>query len=283
MRKKRIVAKPFLFQMERFISDEERNISFPLWFNDSLIRHYRIETLVRKSMGKNSDGELELKAEKKYFFNQHGNLIAVHSKKYYENEIVENVTFRYLDIIDDVGFAHVEIIDSLHLEDGLYGYVRYEKETYNDQILVYVNSTTGDYLFHVIDESAWGTVSVDSLLAPTPEDVIVYGTPKRPEKKFQVYNIVTEKNVVTYTYLRRQDAIGTVTKENYPFYYKRDLNYSAKGNCIGFVDSTFSGNKYLNRSVSRFTFSNQGLPLSLTHKGTRETDFEQFEYIFYAD
>lgn len=279
-KKKTVKVQPFVFRMNYFLAADEQNISFPLWFNDSIVQKHKIREVYQKSFGPNPEGEQVLQMERVFSFDEHGALKTVQRKRYYENFMVENVTFTLKGVKDLLGHRVVEITDSLHPKKTV-EYERYEKNLYSKGYAAFRNSETGDYLFYISDMNLRNTVAVDSLFQPTHRDIIVYGTPAHPVKKFSVENIVKEHNVVKYAYFEKSSNVKSVKKENYPFYVSSSVTVDKKGNCTGYIDSTFSADKYLNRTVSTFEFGNHRLPVKLKHNGMRKGHHEIFEYRYY--
>ena len=194
--------------------------------------------------------------------------------------VVENVTFRYSTVYDEKGYALMEITDSMNLDDAN-KYENYSKELYNKDYGVYNSTLTGDYLFCILNDKLCEIVSVDSLFTPTPTDIIQYGSHLKPNKRFQVENLVNEKNVVTFEYYKGSNQLKSVASENYPFYNKKHVTVDKDGNCSGYVDSIFSADAYLNRTVSTFNLDSKRLPNKLVHKGMRSSNYELFEYEYY--
>lgn len=273
-------VRPDIFRMNYFTSEGEKNVSFPVWFNDSIIQKAKIKTLLHNSYGNDANGQAEMKVARIFQFDEQGTLKSFQRKKFYENVVVENVTFKYTDVRDNMGYAPVEIIDSLHPnEKG--NYELYLKEQYNKEYIVYSNSISGDYLFCILDRKLWGAVSVDSLFNPTPNDFIQYGSPYRPRKKFQIEKLVNEKNVTSYRYFEGTSSFKRIASDTYPFYLKKSPIVGKNGRWEGYIDSTFSSESYLNRTVSTCKRNQEELPAKLIHKGMRSGSFEVFEYEFY--
>ena len=279
-RSEKTTMQPFVFRMNYFLADGERDVSFPVWFNDTLIQQNRIKTLIHRTMLETDTKNNEMRAIRIFRFDEQGRLLVVQRKKFYENVLVENVTFKYNGVIDEKGFASVEIIDSMNPNE-VSKYNNYDKELYHKEYIVYNHAVSGDYFFCVLDENLYEIVSVDSLFNPTPRDVIQYGGPKKPIRRFQVENLVNEKNVTVYRYFNGSDLLRRVEFDNYPFYVKKEVSVSKSGLCSGYVDSTFSEGKYLNRTVSKFSFNKDQLPVKLVHRGMKSGQFELFEYEYY--
>ena len=290
--KKKEKHSPFVFNLQHYFSDNEFNVSFPIWFNDSLIKLNHIESITRSIYLSGNDAEEEFtspKEVKTYFFNEEGELLSIQVQQFYENIEVANVAFDYLSPKDENGFSTVERRrDKKNPEDEFHDhYVIYEKEDYTENFLVYTNEQTGNYLFYLLKRKNWGAVSVDSILQPTPDDIITLGTTFYPKKTYQVENTVNEFNVVKYTYDKTNRFIKEVLYNDYPFRKKRTILYNQYGVCNGYVDSTFTDDKFLKRRESKFEFDKK-LPVTLKHLNhsldtlTGFSQLEKFEYSYFT-
>ena len=290
--KKKDKFQPFIFNMQHYFSDNEQNLSFPIWFDDSIIKERGIEKIVRRVFIGEFEEENETASPKEiktYWFNKDGQLLTIQVEQFYENVQVSDIIFDYLSPKDEHGFSTVQRrrdrsvpIDELAEES----FRIYEKESYNDKFLVYTNDVSGDYLFYLLKKKDWGVVAVDSILNPTPKDIIVLGTTMRPTKIYQVENTVNELNDVKYKYDKSSQHIQSIVYNEYPFHRKRSILYNKKGVCYGFIDSTFTDDKFLKRDVSKFVVES-ALPSRLNH-GKQQVDkltgifqYEEFDYEFY--
>ena len=283
------ISKDFVFEMQHFFSESEENMSFPIWFDDSLVRENKIKDIHRKIFNLNGkvDDFASLKAEKRYSFDDKGQLKSIQIIEYYEGQKISDVTFTYSGVKDTHGFQKVTMNKTNVSDIELTGYEFYEMEQTASNFMAYVNTENGNYLFFLPNEKHWGALSVDSILGPTGEDFVVYGTPKRPSKRYHVVNRVNEFDVKTIDYANNTNNPTEIKFEREPFDYKRTVEYNKKGDCIGFVDSTFSMDRYLMRKHSRFTFENNQLPTRVTHTSARTKDneknfqIETFDYTHY--
>ncbi len=289
--------KDFVLEMQHFFSDSEDNMSFPVWFEDSLIRTCGVKTVHRKiyNLNEEMDDLGALKAERIYEFDENGKIVRVQIKEYYEGQKVSDVTFSYSGVKDENGFQNVKMTRANDVNEELTGYQMYDLAQSATNFLAYSNRENGNYLFFLPNERHWGALSVDSILGPNPEDVIVYGTPTAPFKRFHVVNRVNEFDVRAIDYTKKslksdgnQGLNPTEIRfELEPFDYKRNIEYNKNGNCIGFVDSTFSMEHYLMRRQSKFTMNKQHLPARVVHtsartnKNDKNTQIETFDYIYY--
>jgi len=272
---------PSLFKTRYFIGGDNLNYSFPIWFNDSIITQKKIKTITHRwySGFQEDESDASVYRLRRYSFDESGNLLQVDQQRFYENTQVENVTFQYKGAPDEMGYAELKTIDSLN-EEAPVEYTTYSKEVYNDRYAVYQNDNTGDFLFCMLHKKLQGIVAVDSLFGPTPEDIIQYGLPYKPYRSYQIENFVKEKNVVRYRYFPSSE-LAYRKSEKYPFSNKVYVTVGKDGICTGFIDSTFSAEEYLNRTVSTFSYDAENLPTKLTHNGMREGNFETFEYSFF--
>ncbi len=274
--------KSSLFRTDYFMQGDELNFSFPVWFNDSIVSKQKIKTIEHKwyfkAKGAESTGVLQ--KLRRYNFDESGTLLSVQQQRFYENMEVENITFKYTDAPDRMGFAPLETIYSLHPDEAV-EYTTYSKDTYEDAYAVYENDHTGDFLFCLLKKKYQGIVVVDSLFGPTPDDIIQYGKPGKPYKRYQIENLVEEKNVSRFKYFKESSEMRYRKIQNYPFSNKTYVSVAKNGTCTGFIDSTFSADEYLNRTVSTFSYNKRNLPERLTHKGMRNGKYETFEYSFY--
>lgn len=283
-KRKVVKVQPFLFRTNYFLSSDAHSFSFPVWFNDSLVVKNRIQTIVHtwytQPIDEGNDGTIN--QIRRYSFDEKGTLLEVQQKRFYENIVVENLTFRYSAKRDEMGFAPMSIIDSLHTPVD-HEYTTYSKEEYQDAYAVYQNDENGDFLFCLLKKQFQGILSVDSLFSPTPDDLVQYGSPEKPYRRYQIENIVEEKKVTRYKYFDGSTQVKECVTDNYPFLNKTRFLINKKGHFTGYIDSTFSTDEYLNRTVSTFAYDSKDLPSKLIHKGMRAGNFETFTYTFFGE
>lgn len=305
--KKKKIFQPSLINLNTLLSEDENEVSFPTWFNDSLIKAHKIRKITRKSFVRNGEGKNEIKGVsstvpreiREYYFDEKGNLIQLNVHNYYDDREIGSVLFSYSGIKDHYGFSKVKRNtfvskttvpfsdngESLDPEVRELDFKMHEKRKDYNKCLVYQDIETGDYLFFIPRKKYWGPMSVDSILRPNPKDLVVWGTPKHPIKKYQVSNKVNEKNVRSYEYQKSNYKISqTHVRKDYPFVYKRDFIYSKKGYCNEFIDSTFSEEIYVTRVISEIQYNKKNEPIRIIHRKenpSNETEFfslETFEY-----
>lgn len=277
-----INKKETLFNWSCFFNDSEMNVSFPIWFNDSLVKLNNIKTITRKIYASfQKDDVFSLPKElKKYTFNKKGNLIELHVAQYYENMMVGAVTFKYFDIKDKMGYSHVEKVKNKHPNiESIDDYVIHKKIIYTNKYLFY-SSEENHMIYFMLDKKNWGALSIDSVLNPSPDDIVILGSPKMPHKKFQVENLVNESNVIEMSY-NSSAMISKTSFEKYPFYVYRDMEYDKNGVCTGYIDSTFNSDQYLMHYRTKFIYNETSLPIVIQKRTEDKKGYVEYEKIEY--
>ncbi len=304
-KEKKVYPVSFL-NLNTLLTDDENDVSFPIWYNDSIIRAHGISKITRKSFLQDTD-DIEGKAvisstvprEIREFYFVSGNLIQLNVHNYYDDREIGSILFSYSGIKDFFGFTLVERNtfvsktdkpftdeESLDPEERELDYrIHVKRKNYN-KCLVYQDMETGDYLFYIPRKKFWGVMSVDSMLAPNPQDHIVLGTPRFPFKKYQVSNKVNESNIRLYTYQdKHRKVIKNWVKKDYPFDLKRDFLYTKKGICKGYIDSTFSEEIFVTRNISEIQYNKLQEPIRIIHRKENSSkeiklfSVEIFEYV----
>ncbi len=280
--------KSFIFNMTHSFSENEKNMSFPIWFDEEIIRKKNIKSIRRKifpSGNKNNPEELNPKEKKTYFFDTDGSLKRIHIQQFYEYITVADLNFEYKVLRDEYGFSPVRIVydKNENNNEAIDQFLIYDKIEYQQNYLVYQNAKSGDYRFYMLKKEYWGTLSVDSIFDPNPQDMITFGSPILPKKEYYVENKVNESNINLFHYSSKNMPMKVRT-EKFPFQYKRSIIYNKEGNCSGFIDSTFSNDEFLTRLNSSFVF-HDSLPIELIHESKSKNKLfiqvETFEYDFF--
>lgn len=265
-------------------SEGERIISFPVLFNDSIVKHRGIKSIERvfyyaSSDSTESEGQ-DITPEKKisYSFDKNGLLKEMVIGNFYDNRIISTIQINYTEHQLQTGYAKVKLKEQLYTEDFPYHEFKQLKNTKN--LIHFENIHTKNQLFVVPDAKNWKSLIIDTLCHPGRNDIIVWGSLKHPEKIYQVRNLVEESNVRSFTY--KGGVLNHIEWTDDPFKIHRTFRFNKSGNCIGFVDSTFSMGGFVAAANFKFELKDN-LPVSVTKEllsGTsRRTIFrETFEY-----
>lgn len=288
---------PLFFQEE--IASQ---LNFPFWFSDSLVREYGIETLTWTVYGSTElDEENDPQQEGAqrtttvYTFDRNGMLIGLERKHFSEGLTIS--TSRYaISPTGGKGYCPIKRVMPLGLSaEGIdpggpatepFSFLR--QVTNRSRILQYDDDLT-DVRYHFFPEKKYrGPLSIDSIGHPGSADWIIWGTPVRPEKRYQVRNTVTESHVTHYRYVQGNYP-SKITWSDYPFTQKRYFSYSKSGIFTGFIDSTFIDDSFITRNVTWFDLDKHNSPVQITHRkghadaGTNYQTVEKIRYTYFSN
>jgi hypothetical protein len=298
LKKHKINYQPSLLHLPTLLTEEENDASFPIWFNDSIIQEMGITKIIRKAYPRNKETDsTSLSVENRiprevrtYYFYPNGNLKKLEVESYYDDRPISLTTFTYNILVDSIGYnlpmkkttyfnqtkkeIEEEFVDpeKRNLDFRLHQFTKKEKDYYS-----YQDVETGDFVYFLINEKLWKPLSVDILLRPTRNDLIVFGSSYNPIKKYQVYNKVTEKNVKHYTFQKKsKETPNYWVKSDYPFENKRSFTYNNSGYCSGYIDSTFSDHQFVTKTWTEIIENDKRLPKMLIHKKTHKANTNIF-------
>lgn len=279
-----------LFNLTSMYSDAEQNVSFPVWFNDSIVREHQIAEITRlvydvSSLDTSENLIMLPKKKYTYQFQRDGSLKQLIVSNFYDDKIISSIKIVFSKFDPKTGYAITKINDELEYDHKEFPFVRYNQISHKNQVGVYQNSETETNLFIVSDPKLSKPLAIDTLCNPTPEDIIVLGSFQFPTKKYSVQNLVEEMNVRTFNY--KNDNLISIDWKDDPFTISRTFHYSKKGICTGFDDVTNSMGAY----VSSYHFSieeKDGLPKRVTKSLKRDKSKyillqEDFEYGFFEN
>ncbi len=287
-RKNKQESHASLIRLSHYFSELEDEVSFPVWFNDSLVRKHKIKRLIRKTYSLNQDStQLEFpKSIQTYDFEPTGAVAKYTIAQFYENVEVSCFTFTYPKQADEYGFAPVTTTMSEEMRSRS-RFKIFNKEDYSPNFLVYENELDGTFLMCMLKEKLFGPLSVDSILKPSSFDYVVLGSPKDFQKKYQVENMVNERNVTALFRDRKTKNLNKIHFEKSPFFYHRTVQYDKTGVCQGFIDSTFSIDRFISARKSFWILDEAEKPVKMIHKTNtpknelQNTQIETFEYEYY--
>ncbi len=266
----------FLFRMQLLFNETENFMSFPIWFDDSVIRSHRISHLTREifhisinNADEALDEDLDLREKRDYFFDRNGAIDSLRIVYFFDDRPIGSVKYLYQSEPDKNGFcARFNRVINI---PGDFGMVQSEIPFHSFTQLVsgkkhlsFADMENGVKYHYMVNKKYHGPLSVDSVIHPGADDIIFLGTPIKPMKRYSVINKVHERNIHNYVY--ENDQIKTISREEYPFNIRRTISYDDEGICTGFIDSTFSENIFLTRSKAEFTLNDKKLPMQLLRK-----------------
>lgn len=267
-------------------------LNFPFWFNDSIIRTQHIRTITWTVYGTTQmDDENEKqdddypKTKTIFTFNENGQLIHLQRNDYSEGLTISSGKYTIIPTTQPV-YSQVKRVQPLDLgnDESVEAFSFLRPVRTNPRILQY-DDDYADVRYHFFPvKKFWGALSIDSIGHPGNSDWVILGTPLKPEKRYQVTNTVTERNVTHYEYLH-DNYPKMITWSDYPFTQKRTFTYSKSGIFTGYIDSTFIDQEFVTRTTSRFGFDSQKRPARIVHEkghASAEHNYETIEKISYS-
>lgn len=277
-----------LLNLSSIYSEAEQNVSFPIWFNDSVVRERNISEISRLVYDVSSLDTTEnlMTLPKKrytYQFQKDGTMKQMIVSNYYDNKIISTIKIVFSKFDFETGYAITKINDELEYDHKEFPFVRYTQLTNNHSLSVFQNTESESRLFIVSNPKLGKPLSIDTLCNPNPEDIIVIGSYRYPSKKYSVQNIVEELNVRTFNY--EHENLISFNWKDAPFEVIRTFEYAKDGHCVGFKDNTNSMGAF----VSAYNFQievKEGLPNQVIKSIQRDKSKfillrEDFEYLFF--
>lgn len=284
---KKVNLSESLLNLHLMYSDAEQNISFPIWFNDSIIKAQGILKIKRSLMDENDSTSTEFlvdmpKRNYEYLFGKSGELKQMLVSNFYDNKIISTIKVVFSKHSSFSGFAHTSINDELDYDHKEFPFLQMKELSSKNECTVFKDLDSENRLFIVRNENLWKPLSIDTLCKPNASDILILGDYRNPTKKYKVKNIVEETDVRNYT--SKNNRLESMEWKDAPFEIKRSFEYAHSGQCIGFIDSTFSMSNFVSAMYYRIELKNN-LPISITRSVFRDTKEivlfkEIFEYEF---
>ncbi|MBU2019928.1 MAG: hypothetical protein KJ941_09810 [Bacteroidetes bacterium] len=295
------VRPPSLIHYQMLYSDMEREISFPLWFNDSLIEAHRIRSITRSIYPRQKgdsliDTALAVPREQwTYLFKTNGRLERIYHRTFYDDRLISMFLFRYLKKTDGNNFSQVQMDSLVRFEQNKTKpvtldrtedmYRMYTQKMSNQEFSSFQNKESRDVLFLLHSRKKRNPLDIEKLLHPLPYDRIIIGDLPFPEKIYSVENRVKEKRVRSFSYVNK--SIERVVVNDFPFRMVRSFSYDTLGYCTGYLDSLFGDDTFLTKTKTEFILNQFKAPNSVIHfKQNQESSsgfsfVENFQYELY--
>lgn len=279
--------EPTLINYSSLLTEEENYISFPNWYNDSIISSHDIFKIIRKSYTRMNELENETNVNKsfvpreikEYKFLPNGSISELIIRNFYDEKEIGSHVFTYHGQKDRNGYYESSLLHYFNSElktnqdDELFSddnqpniYKIYDKIKQTPAFYQYQEKELGDFLYYILKPKYWGALSVDSLVSPNPKDEVVLGRQYHFKKKYQVTNIINEYNVRIFNYDKvAPKKITNWIKKDYPFEHKRDFIYYGNGLCYSYIDSIFSNEEFVTRTISTIKYNKKKEPVRITH------------------
>ncbi len=265
-----------------WISELQEYYNFPNWFDDSLIAANGIHEIQQKEyFVKYGDiKEVDLKDLSPdevitYYFDDSGKVISVKKEEFNNLVLYKKKMIQYESKSFDSTFYFSSYQSKSEMPTDLIpeGYKapndnQYVKDNQNSNYTSFYNSESDKYLFFITNKSHISPIAIDTMLSPSPKDIIVISNFLFPEKIYSVENKVLESNVLEFKYDRFKNLI------HYSYRQKSSrvesaVVYNQKGFLIGFKNDVFNGNDLVKTQMMSLSINKIGQPLMMyenTHK-----------------
>ena len=235
--KKAIVVSEPLLNLHLMYSEAEQNISFPIWFNDSIIKARGIQKIKRSLVDENKANSTENlgnipKRNHEYNFGKNGELKQLLVSNYYDNKIISTIKVVFSKHAS-TGFAFTSVNDELDYDHKEFPFLQMKEVKSGNNCSIYKDIHSDDRLFIVKNEKHWKPLTIDTLCKPNASDIIILGEYRRPTKKYKVKNIVEETDVRTYS--SNSGRLEHIEWKDNPFEIKRSFVYLKYGQIKGFI------------------------------------------------
>lgn len=282
---KKLKAFPTLLNFNSCFTSAEKELSFPVWFNDSILLAHGVKEIIRTNLiSEEGSEDEELRQRRVYTYDKKGNLTKLVIEEYYEGSLINSSEFHYKGSKDEFGFAEVK---RQAKQTEYPDHNRIYTKSYFENYLSYTGEDHDQRLYFLPDSKHWKALTIDSMLRPDETDFIVYGTPDHRLRQFRIANKIEESDITEFLLDASDKVIVEMKIDNYPFATKRTYNYGESDKCIGFLDSLFSGDKFLNSVKTTISYQKAVLPITVYHRHLNisgeliYTETEQFSYAFY--
>ena len=283
-----------LFNLNNLFSEDEKTLSFPIWFNDSIVKANNISVIHRKTFDVkniNKSTDSILNEEKIYSFFEDGLLARLTINNYYDLQKISSYNVQYENKRDQFGYQFARLTPHLlnmnEMNEDEYAYKLYNRIESSNTFYAYKIQNENKHIYIIDNPLLHGALKVDSLVKPNPHDAIILGNTFYPLKKYKVKNLLKEIESHTYEYSKdNPKQILTITRKKYPFLSKRDFIYSDNGFVNQYIDSIFSDQFYVSRTVSTIQYNLDKIPVKVMHQkenqlgDTLVNSFETFSYTF---
>lgn len=252
--------KPFVFNLQNMWTDLEERVSFPNWFNDSIIQSQQIGAIHRSIYEKpaslkdeNYPDSIYLKEKISYYFYPNGHIKCLSITSYVEGEKIGTATFNYGNTKDKFGYNFANLSDSFSINSKLLqNHFQIDSLLYSHaDYLNFVENESENHLYVVLNNKNIDALMIDSILKPNFSDWIMQGNPRKPAKLYRLKNKVNQLQVRNFSYSEHNNQFSSSVKEHFPFETRRMLSF--KNNCcFGFSDSVYSNSQFLYHTKYNF-------------------------------
>lgn len=256
-----------------FNPDGMQNISFPIWFNDSIVKGKNIKRihLSINDLGPQDDSTFQDTIPSKFydigFSNERLNIVYV--KEFSQEIAIEEQWFKYRHDKDSLGYSLPDITNNVIYDENDFlpifstlqnaqHYKRLKFLEIDSSTIHYENTLSANKEKHVFikDSSNWNVHFIDQKFDHPEKIVFYFGVPEKHVESFRIKNLV-EKNQISSNKYFENDCIYQHSTFNNGFENRKTFLYDKNGRVTEFVDSLIvEPNDFIERIVSKVEYKN---------------------------
>lgn len=285
-----------------FDADGFQNISFPVWFNDSIVFNKNIEQ-IHFSINKLDalDDSTIQDTLPSTLYEAHfskGGLEVFYVKRFAKEIKIEEQWFKYQKEKDSLGYSLPNITNNVIYEENEFlpifstlqnakQYQRLKLVEKDTSTIQYLNTLSAEKEMHVfiIDSTNWNVHFIDQNFKHPEKNTFYYGLPSKYLESFRIKNLVEKEQLSSYKYFENNCIYQRSSFTN-GFENRRTFLYDSTGRITTFVDSLIvEPNDCIESITSKITYK-EGLPKLISSFKSQDTLLSQpikefrFNYIF---
>jgi hypothetical protein len=250
------------------------NLSYPLWYQGKWIKEKKIQQITLRYFKTEKDSVgLNLPHQKRiYYFKEDGQLQRMHIYTFYDNKEIAEQVVVYYGNQENSGYqfcakylkpSQKPLLDTVYEAEFILPSLEiYKKIKSEKRFCTMVNMQTGVFKHLLYPEKFWGALSVDSILKPKANEIVVLGTAKKPVKIYSVKTKVIESNVLLIDYWDNS-RVKKITEILDEYTTKTHFQYSNNGLYKGYLDSTFIDSHFIFNQLQEVTYTSEEVPKSV--------------------
>ena len=267
-----------------------QNISFPIWFNDSIIKEKNIKRIhvSINELEPQDDSTFHDTIPSKFydigFSNERLNIIYV--KEFSQEIAIEEQWFKYRHNKDSLGYSLPDITNNVIYDENDFlpifstlqnaqHYIRLKLLEVDSSTVQYENTLSNNKEKHVFikDSSNWNVHFIDQKFEHPEKIVFYFGLPKKHVESFRIKNLV-EKNQISSNKYFENGCIYQHSTFNNGFENRKTFLYDKTGRVNGFVDSLIvEPNDFIERIVSKINYIDD-LPVGISSYKSRDSMYK---------
>ncbi|PHR49955.1 MAG: hypothetical protein COA32_02140 [Fluviicola sp.] len=275
---------------EFFTPDEIKNISFPIWINDSITLKKGIQKIQISihEFGFKEDSVFQDTVPSTIYevsFSK-GQLSTIYIKEFSEEIEIEEQWFRYRQEKDSLGYSLPNVTNKVIYEGNDFlpifstlqnaqKYLRLKFDKKDSCTIQYTNTLSADKERHIFltDSANWNVHFIDQMFENPEKNKYFYGIPSKHIESFRIKNMVEKEQLSTSKYFEN-DCIYQRSSFNNGFENRRTFIYDESGRTTGFIDSLIvEPNDFIERVVSKIDYKD-GLPVFISSFKSRDSLFK---------